>query len=176
MKNYDLDVNHIYSNKITREMIQKIFKQNDTMVAITESKINVVNYDFEYIESWIDTLMDSPEVMDKILLFSINGYDNDSRELYEIEEVRYYANGLLNKFPHFLMFFRPEAISWLLVCATLRILDSNVQVEDDTVKLAINKQKYKDIVMKAVDNSKSISYMNDEYRDNFVKVMLSQIV
>lgn len=176
MKNYDLDVNHIYSNKITREMIQKIFKQNDTMVAITESKINVVNYDFKYIESWIDALMDSPEVMDKILLFSINGYDNDSRELYEIEEVRYYANGLLNKFPHFLMFFRPEAISWLLVCATLRILDSNVQVEDDTVKLAINKQKYKDIVMKAVDNSKSISYMNDEYRDNFVKVMLSQIV
>jgi hypothetical protein len=81
------------------------------------------NFDF-----MLDTLYDLIEDEDSIkrfknsLTIGFDGYDKDSRDLWEIKEVREYIRGITLKFPHWFYFCSIEDHSlWLILLAQCRL-------------------------------------------------------
>lgn len=164
-----------YLHQITRPMFLKMYNDCPIM-GIAESRCNVENLDFEYIDSWVKTLEESKEVLDATILFSINGYEEDNREIYEIPEVRTYVNKLLERHPHFLIFFRPEDMAWFMLCATVKMEIAPVVVNAKQAKLTVDTLKYKRIINRTIMSSLKVGYLTDEYMNNFTTKILDHLV
>lgn len=164
-----------YLHNMTRGLFLKMYNDSKVM-GIAESDENVKKLDFEYIDSWIKTLRESPEILNTMLLFSINGYDDDNRELYEIPEVRKYIKALLERHPDFLIYFKQESRSWIMLCATVNSDVAPVAVREKQVKLKIDNFEYRRIMNRAVMESLKIPYFTDTHRNEFVKEMLEVLV
>ena len=119
------------------------------LLGIIEERQNIESCNIKNIESWLDLLSKSKSPFKPMYLFSINGYNDDSRELYEIPEVRKYAELLLDKHPHFLIFFQPTDISWFLMCACIKSQPSLINGGTE-IKLSIDTMKYRHIINTAI--------------------------
>lgn len=71
------------------------------------SKEEVVNLQFDRLFNGIKEVDKGPTKGFSSILFSIKGYDEDPRELYEIEKVRRFYARLVKKVPHFLYYVSP---------------------------------------------------------------------
>lgn len=126
------------------DLIKKI-----NILGIIEERQNIESCNIKNIESWLDLLSKSKVAFKPIYLFSIDGYNDDSRELYEIPEVRKYAEALLSKCPHFLIFFEPTDISWFLLCACIKTQPELVN-SGTRINLNVDVMKYKRIINTAI--------------------------
>ena len=81
----------------------KLNEMMDTspIIMIEDSRNNIETKNMTYIYSWIDSITQSYDSFHQChVVFTINGYNNDPRELYEIPEIREYFQRLLAERPH----------------------------------------------------------------------------
>lgn len=85
----------------------RIVIEGKDILILEISKEEVVNLQFNKLLEGIKEVEEGPTKGFSSILFSIKGYDEDSRELYEIDKVRRFYNRLVKKIPHFLYYVNP---------------------------------------------------------------------
>lgn len=137
------NMNHIGQFPITYEVIE-----SDAMKAALDSRFGLVNYwiDRQDVEdknisntlAFLNDLISSREVcmgMKERVEFSLHGYDDDAREIYEIPEVIEFLKALDKAWPYWMLFQHPE-FRWLQVmavclCKPTRTTDGRVEFEPE---------------------------------------------
>jgi len=68
------------------------------------SKEYIENKDFEYVQNFYNQMLENPTKYENKVILIIQGYDDDPRELFEINEVREYFSTLDKLFPYWFYF------------------------------------------------------------------------
>lgn len=85
----------------------RIVIEGQNILILEISKQEVVNLQFEKLLNGIKEVEKGPTMGFSSILFSIKGYDDDPRELYEIDKIRRFFSRLVKKVPHFLYYVNP---------------------------------------------------------------------
>ncbi len=111
-KDSNIFIHSFISSRILQRTFPKrkiIEKKSFKLVEISKKELE--NNDYNQIKQFLFNYMidkDSVEENYQKLIISISGYDNDSRELFEIESFRNYVRGILKKFPDIIWFLNIE--------------------------------------------------------------------
>jgi hypothetical protein len=84
--------------------MKKVNIENFDQVVFVITKEHIDHQDFEEVQSFLNLLMEDPIKYESKIFLVIHGYDNDSRELYEIQEIRDYFVILDKLFPYWFYF------------------------------------------------------------------------
>ena len=85
----------------------RIVIEGQEVLILEVSKEEVVNLQFDKLLNGIKEVEEGLTMGFASILFSIKGYDDDPRELYEIDKVRRFYTRLIKKVPHFLYYVNP---------------------------------------------------------------------
>lgn len=136
--------------KVTPGQIEDMFK-DDSILMINDVRESVENLDMDYIYSWVDSLTKLDKSKEASIMFNISGYDKDTRELWEIPEVRDYVHKLLNEKPEFLWFL--DDMTFFILTYTAII---STQIGGGEARIAIDGDKATElsrIVLKALKSN-----------------------
>lgn len=110
-------IKQLMTNKMTPTLFQKILKDEASMV-IGNTREMIETMQFDYLESWVQTLCATEAAKNQVFFFSIQGYDEDPRELYQIEEVDAYIKRFFSMYPELYYFLDLEQSIWIYGCLT----------------------------------------------------------
>jgi hypothetical protein len=111
--------------------------RNGTLFVLIIDRNSVESCDVSLIEEFFaNTIASEEELLSRInqVAFSVDGYDDDARELFDIPEVRDYFRRVNELFPSFFYFLEPTSRhAWLgISCAKdSRKIDGQIQIEFD---------------------------------------------
>lgn len=101
------------------------------------SKDYIDNHNFEEINSFYQQILDDPIKYENKIVLSIDGYDDDPRELYEIAEIRDYFSILDKLFPYWFYFLNKEVNSTssslrliMLLSIPVKIIQASTEKKD----------------------------------------------
>ena len=108
-------MNH-YKNPTYKEILEMISEGKKPMMFYHIPKEEIINKDFSGIDQLLNTVQLVGKGAKKSLIITCDGYDDVTDELYEIEEVREFVDGLFNRYPHILYYINSqfEADRWLI--------------------------------------------------------------
>lgn len=87
------------TNLKIKEEFYLIGMLKDRLVVFEIYKDEIEKKDYKRVLKFLKTVESQGKEMKENLMLSFHGYDSDTRELYEIQEVRDYMKGLIVKFP-----------------------------------------------------------------------------
>lgn len=133
-------------------------------------KEEIKELDFSAFEMFIeDVANDGYKNREDTLIFAINGYDEDERELYDILEVRKYFRELLKKHPYIFYYLEEEMWQLLYLCACVNI--AYIEQAEGEKQVAFRKDNE---FIRYIMNS-TIDYCTDngfENTEKFVKMLI----
>ena len=139
---------------ITPEDLERDYPEG-SILTCSEDKSNIENLDMDYIYSMIDSLLKVDKSKTFTLLFTLSGYDRDSRELWEIDEVKSYITKLLEEKPEFLWFIELK-LPWILCyCAK----ESNY-IGNGQVGISIDSDKLLELSKRTMQALKNNSFFD----------------
>lgn len=133
---------HPYHNPSYQEMKALVDSGNKVMMFYHISKEEVVQKDLRGIEGLLNNLKKLGKPLRDSLIITCGGYDDVAEELHEIEDVREFANLLMEKMPHLLYYTNHdmEGDVWIL-CS---VADEVLSVVKEGEKMSANElyEKY----------------------------------
>lgn len=87
---------------------EKINPEEYQRVVSSISKEYIDNKDFDYVQNFFNQMLEEPLGYANKVVLMVEGYDNDPRELFEIQEIREYFSTLDRLFPYWFYFINRE--------------------------------------------------------------------
>lgn len=133
-------------------------------------KEEIKELDFSAFEGFMEGVAnDGYKNREDTLIFAVNGYDEDERELYDILEVRKYFRELLKKHPYIFYYLEEETwqLPYLCGCVNIAYIE---QVEGDKQVAFRKDNEFIRYIM-----NETIDYCTDngfENTEKFVKMLI----
>lgn len=90
-------------------------KLNKTLLGLPVNRYDVVQGDIRPYVKFFENIVHGGSIFRNSVMLSISGYDTDTRELFEINEVRHFIQKLVNRVPHLFYFIHfDECFSWVI--------------------------------------------------------------
>lgn len=142
--NMNKDMENLFSNKMTPELLKHLYDEHGpSAFVIGIPKEHIVEGDYEYVKSFVDSIEGFDKGKEHKFLISTNAYDLDSRELFEIPEWIDYLDMIIKKVPR--LFYHLEAPSKLLIIQCL-CTSKAVKTDRETINHSIDNRKLYDLL------------------------------
>ena len=165
MKNNN--ITGLFMEKMNDSLLESMLSKSK-ILAINEHRINVENNNLDYIESFIECMRRNRKVANTTVLFSIFGYDDDTRELYQIPEVISYTRELLDKYPYFLLFFNDLMhIKWAIICYAIIQDVEPYKLTSGNSRVELDMERYLRLIQNARDTANNIEWIDKSIMDRF---------
>ena len=148
-----------FGNRMTVEKLNKTYPKGSFLI-INDTKENVESGNLDYIYSWCDSLLNGKYTHTYKIMLCIDGYDNDPRELWQIEEFNNYIKKLVQEKPFFTSIIDNKSLIIISVCGvgSNRNNDGVHAIEIDNNKL-----------INLVEESMTSLISSDRFDDAFIK-------
>ena len=134
------------------------------------SKEEIKELDFSVFEMFMeDVASDGCKNREDTLIFAVNGYDEDEKELYDILEVRKYFRELLKKHPYIFYYLEEEMWQLLYLCACVNIAYIEQSEGDKQVAFRKDNEFIRYIMNETIDYCMDNSFENTEI---FIKMLM----
>lgn len=133
-------------------------------------KEEIKRLDFSTFEGFMeDVANDGCKNREDTLIFAVNGYDEDERELYDILEVRKYFRELLKKYPYIFYYLEEEMWQLPYLCACVNIAYIEQVEGDKQVAFRKDNEFIRYIMNETIDYCMDNSFENTEI---FIKMLM----
>lgn len=152
--------------KMTIEDFEELVaREGSSMFVVGITSQTIASGDFTYINSFFDVIMDSPSAKKCKFYLTVNGYDNDSRELYAIKEVREYLSKAFNYRPGVMARMTLETVRLFLVNESVAKVKGSDGI---TTNVMLDKDKILNFVKKVtldLDDAEDLLMFNKKYKE-----------
>ena len=133
-------------------------------------KEEIKELDFSAFEGFMeDVANDGYKNREDTLIFAVNGYDEDERELYDILEVRKYFRELLKKYPYIFYYLEEEMWQLPYLCGCVNIAYIEQSEGDKQVAFRKDNEFIRYIMNETIDYCMDNGFENIE---KFVKMLM----
>ncbi|MFJ7982400.1 hypothetical protein ACIQ1D_19240 [Lysinibacillus xylanilyticus] len=88
-----------------------------TLLGLPIDRADVEKGDIRQVTKFFENIVASKSVFKNSVMLSISGYDFDTRELFEIDEVRQFITKLINRVPYLFYYVHlEECFPWMMGC------------------------------------------------------------
>ena len=133
-------------------------------------KEEIKRLDFSTFEMFMeDVANDGYKNREDTLIFAINGYDEDERELYDILEVRKYFRELLKKHPYIFYYLEEEMWQLPYLCGCVNIAYIEQAEGEKQVAFRKDNEFIRNIMNETIDYCMDNGFENTEA---FIKILM----
>lgn len=168
----NMDNTKVYGG-ITKELVRKTLTSckaegKEPFFMFQIDRENVENMDFKSLDKTVKVLTSFGKELYQTVTFSISGYDDDTRELFQISECVKFAQKMIKKHPQLIYFFNVEWTPHIYA-----LISENAYAESDKFSGMTTKEIYKDLDLKehkAEDFGMNVKLVFDNEKMNKLKL------
>lgn len=173
MYNSNPQIDILLQERMTSEALRKMVSEANTLLVTQVTAELIRNKNYSFIESWYHAFKNCPDAKYHKLILTVDGYDNDSRELYQIPEVFYYFKTFLEKRPEFYYFLEKEMARWLLVI--MANPKPVILLKNRPNDIPINSDLVKEFIQNVIMGMTKINYVDYSDQTEMIEEMLSMV-
>jgi hypothetical protein len=129
--------------------IEEINPEEYQTIVASISKKYIDNKDYDYVQNFLNQMLEEPLGYANKVIIMIEGYDDDPRELFEIQEIRDYFSTLDRLFPYWFYFINRKKIdgySTLSLIMLLLVPNKIIKLNNGKNSIEYDIEKFKEFM------------------------------
>lgn len=152
------NVTNLLLNKMTPQVLNYMYKQGGLVLVIGNTRDLIEDMNLEYAKSFANTFKECSIAKEFQVMFSVGGYDDDPRELYEIPSVIAYVKKLFEEVPWLFYFLCEESRKLIAIFHALDSVDKK-NPKNATLTMSVDKaNRFLRDMIEAIDEVDHITF------------------